>query len=62
MITEAVKEDGFEAVVERMMAQVCAELEPIRKMEPLYKYITEVTTPLSIAGYLKYYQEKHGVG
>ena len=62
IITEAVKEDGFEAAAERIMAQVCAELEPVRKMEPLYKYITEVTTPLSIAGYLKYYQKKHRVG
>ena len=62
MITEAVKEGGLEAAVERMMAQVCAELEPIRKVEPLYKYMTEVATPLSIAGYLKYYQKKHGVG
>ena len=62
IITEAVKEDGFEAAAERIMAQVCADLEPIGKMEPLYKYITEVTTPLSIAGYLKYYQKKHRVG
>ena len=54
--------DGFEAAAERIMAQVCAELEPVRKMKPLYKYITEVTTPLSIAGYLKYYQKKHRVG
>lgn len=62
MITEAVKEGGLEAAVERIMAQVGAELEPIRKVEPLYKYMTEVATPLSIAGYLKYYQKKHGVG
>jgi hypothetical protein len=62
MITEAVKEGGLEAAVERIMAQVCAELEPIRKVEPLYKHMTEVATPLSIAGYLKYYQKKHGVG
>jgi len=62
MITEAVKGGGLEAAVERIMAQVCAELEPIRKVEPLYKYMTEVVAPLSIAGYLKYYQKKHGVG
>jgi glyoxylase-like metal-dependent hydrolase (beta-lactamase superfamily II) len=62
IITEAAKEDGFEAAAERIMAQVCADLEPVRKIEPLYKYITEVTTPLSIAGYLKYYQKKHRVG
>ncbi|GAG83731.1 unnamed protein product, partial [marine sediment metagenome] len=62
IITEAVKKDGFEAAAERIMAQVCADLEPVRKMGPLYKYITEVATPLSIAGYLKYYQKKHRVG
>ena len=62
IVTEAVREDGLKAAVERMMAQVCAELEPIMEMESLYKYITEVTIPLSIAGYLKYYQKKHGIG
>jgi len=62
MITEAVKEDGFEAAAERMMAQVCAELEPIKKIESLYEFLTEIYLPKSIAGYLKYYQEKHGVG
>jgi len=62
MITEAVKEDGFEAAAERMMAQVCAELEPIKKIESLYEFLTETYLPKSIAGYLKYYQEKHGVG
>jgi len=62
MITEAVKEDGFEAAAERVMAQVCAELEPIKKMESLYEFLTKIYLPKSIAGYLKYYQEKHGVG
>jgi hypothetical protein len=57
-----VKEDGFEAAAERVMAQVCAELEPIKKMESLYEFLTKIYLPKSIAGYLKYYQEKHGVG
>lgn len=61
IVTEVVKEGRFDAAQERMMAQVCAELEPIRKMESLYEFLTKIYLPKSIAGYLKYYQEKHGV-
>jgi glyoxylase-like metal-dependent hydrolase (beta-lactamase superfamily II) len=59
MVSRAVEEGGFDTARERIMAQVLAQLKPIKKKEALYKWITEITLPLSIAGYLKYYQEKH---
>ncbi|MFQ6121940.1 MAG: MBL fold metallo-hydrolase [Dehalococcoidales bacterium] len=62
IVTETVKGNRFDAALERIMAQVCAELEPIKEKEPLYQYVTEVAMPLNVAGYLKYHQEKHRVG
>lgn len=59
IVAKAVEENGFDSAAERMIAQVYVELEPIRKMESLYKYLTEVITSLNVAGYMKYYQEKH---
>jgi len=61
MVTEAVKEDRFDGVEERMVTQICAELEPVRKMGYLYEYLTGNFVPLNIAGYMKYYREKHEV-
>lgn len=62
ILINAMKENRFNGVVERMIAQGCAELEPIRKMESLYKFLAEVIVPMNAAGYIKYYQEKLEAG
>jgi len=59
IVSKAVKEDGFDAAAEKLKTQLYNELEPVRKMESLYKFLTGELIPLNIAGYLKYYQEKH---
>ncbi len=61
MVAEAVKEGRFDGVEERMMTQICAELEPVRETGSLHKYLTEFFAPLNIAGYMKYAREKHEV-
>lgn len=62
ILINAMKENRFNGVAERMIAQGCAELEPIRKMESLYKFLAEVIVPMNAAGYIKYYQEKLEAG
>jgi len=62
MVAAAIKEDKFDGVMEKIKDQTCAELEPVRKMESLYKYLTRFFVPLNIAGYSKYYQEKYEAG
>ena len=59
IVTKAVREGGFDSAAEKMKAQFYLELEPIRKMESLYKYFTENIVPLNVAGYMKYYQERY---
>lgn len=59
MISKAIEEDGFDTAAEKFRAQLCLELEPVRKTESIYNYLTEELVPLNIAGYIKYYQEKH---
>ena len=62
ILVNAVKENRFNGVAERMIAQACAELEPVRKTESLYKFLAEVIVPMNAAGYIKYYQEKLEAG
>lgn len=62
IVVKVMKEEGFDGVEGRMIAQGYTELEPIREMEPIYKYLTEVIMPLNVAGYMKYYQEKYEAG
>lgn len=59
IVTKAVREGGFDSAAEKMKAQFYLELEPVRKMESLYKYFTENIVPLNVAGYMKYYQERY---
>jgi len=59
IVSKAIKEDGFDQAAEKFRAQLSLELEPVKKIESLYKYLTEGLVPLNVAGYLKYYQEKH---
>jgi glyoxylase-like metal-dependent hydrolase (beta-lactamase superfamily II) len=59
IVSKAINEDGFDQAAEKFRTQLYLELEPVRKMASLYKYLTEGLVPLNVAGYLKYYQEKH---
>ncbi|MFC2071940.1 MBL fold metallo-hydrolase [Chloroflexota bacterium] len=62
IITESVRENKFGGVVERLMAQVYAQLAPIRKKAPsIYEHLVKHDMPMSIDGYLRYYQDKHGL-
>jgi glyoxylase-like metal-dependent hydrolase (beta-lactamase superfamily II) len=60
IIANAVAENGFDGAAVKLQAQICAELEPVKKMDALYKYLTGGLALLNVAGYLKYYREKHG--
>ncbi len=61
MVVEAVQESGSDGAKEKIIAQACAELEPIRKMEAHYKHLTEDILPLNVAGYIEYYRRKHEI-
>ncbi len=61
VVTGAVKEGRFDGVEERIKMQLLAELEPARKMELLYKYLTTFFVPLNVDGYMKYAREKYEV-
>lgn len=58
IVVEAVKEGSFAGLAEKLIAQARAELEPLRKIEPLYDYVANIHLPLVAAGHIKYYQEK----
>ena len=59
-IARAASQNNFNGLIEEMVAQARAELAPI-KMEPRYQYLTEVMIPMDVDGFIKWYQEKHGV-
>lgn len=60
MVVEAINNGTFESVAEKLLAQACAELEPIRKMDSLYNYLTNAHLPVAVAGHMKYYREHFG--
>jgi len=59
IVLKAIQEDGFDRAAEKFRAQLYLELEPVRQTASLYKYLTEGLVPLNVAGYIKYYQDKH---
>jgi len=60
--SQAVRENKFNEAAGRLMAQAYITLEPIRNEWPsLYEYMTKHDVPMSIDGFLKYYQDKHGL-
>ena len=59
-IIRAASRNNFNGLMEEMVAQARAELAPI-EMEPRYQYLTEVMIPMDVDGFIKWYQEKHGV-
>ena len=60
IIAKAVRENAIDTVTERIKAWVYAELEPIRKRESLYEFMTNILVPSSVAAHVKYHQENLG--
>lgn len=58
LVSRTIDEDGFDNAAEKMRENLCAELEPVRRMELLHKYLTEELVPMNVAGYMKYIQDK----
>ena len=59
IVEKAARENALGSAAERMIAQACVELEPIRGKKSLYEYLTRQAMPLSAAGFMKNYQERH---
>lgn len=58
IIEKAIKDNTLGSASEKMVAQTCAELEPVKKMKPLYAHMTNHLVPLSASFHIKYYQRK----
>ena len=62
IIAKAVEENAIDNAIEKMRAQVCAELEPIKeKLNSLYEHLISVHIPVWTAGHIKDYRERHNV-
>ena len=59
IVSKTLKEDGFDGAAAKLKAQLYLELEPVRKMASLYKYLTDGIIALNVAGYMQYYQDKY---
>ncbi len=59
IVSKTLKEDGFDGAAAKLKAQLYLELEPVRKMASLYKYLTDGIITLNVAGYMQYYQDKY---
>lgn len=60
IIAKATKENALDDAGRRLVAQICAELEPIKEVESLrsvYEHLTREHLPLCAAGHIKHYQE-----
>ncbi len=58
IVEKAARENALGSAAERMIAQACVELEPVRGKKSLYEYLTRQAMPLSAAGFMKNYQER----
>ena len=58
IIAKAVEENAFDSAAERLITHACADLEPMKKEEPLYEYLINWSIPMSAAGFARYYQTK----
>jgi len=58
IVKKAIKDNMLGSASERMVAQTCAELEPVRKMKPLYDHLSNHLVPLSASFHIKYFQRK----
>ncbi len=62
IITESVTKNRYDGVAERLISHAYATLEPImRKWPSLYEHLIKHDMPMSVDGYLQYYQNKHGI-
>jgi len=59
VVSKAVKEDGLDHAAEKFKAHLHLELEPVRKMASLYKYLADGIIAMNVAGYMQYYQDKY---
>ncbi len=59
LVSRALEADGFDGAAAKLKAQLYLELEPVRKMASLYKYLAGAIIKLNIAGYMQYYREKY---
>ena len=57
VISQAFKEEGFEAAFRRIRWQLYSELEPARESESLYQYLADGIVAMNVTGFLKYFQE-----
>jgi len=62
MVAKAAEEDTLDEVTERMIAQVREELEPVRKVPPLYEFVIKNLIPSFIAGFMHYQKRKEKAG
>lgn len=58
IVVGTVKQGSFDGLAKKLIAQACAELEPLKKIAPLYDYVVNIHLPLVAAGHIKYYQGK----
>ncbi len=62
IVIKAIQEGRLDSAAEGIIAQACAELEPIKKkMKSLYEYWTASSIPVSAAGYIAYYKKSMGL-
>ena len=60
IVVNAIKDGRLDSATERIIAQACAELEPIKEeMKSLHDYWTGVSIPMSAAGFVQYYQKRY---
>ena len=60
LVNAALRVDGVDGAIAEIIAQCCAELEPVKeKMKALYDFWSSVSIPVSARGFMKYYLKKH---
>ena len=62
LILRTLDEDGLDKAAEKLGQSMCVELEPVRGMALLHKYLTEELVPMNVAGYLKYIEGQRSTG
>ena len=58
IVDKAIKDGAFESAGERIVAQTCAEFDPVRETGRLYDHMVNYLVPLSASFHIKYYQRK----
>jgi glyoxylase-like metal-dependent hydrolase (beta-lactamase superfamily II) len=58
IMSAALAKDGLDLAAEKLREQICQELEPLRKMGSIHRYLTEDLVPLNVAGFVHHQQKK----